>query len=168
MPQDGKPENNLVSGDMIWRYLDKFASDNDLKRHIRFNSWVSDVRHSPQGTGWTLTVNGITIETAKLICATGVTTQINSPGFSITDNPIPVIHAVDIAKSVAGFSDATNKFDHFVLIGAAKSAYDAAYLLCSLGKKVTWIIREDGSGPMPIMPTSIMGMVSQHLRTKLS
>jgi dimethylaniline monooxygenase (N-oxide forming) len=64
---------------------------------------------------------------------------------------------VDLAKEVDHFPEASSGLDHFVLVGAAKSAYDAAYLLCSLGKKVTWVIREDGSGPMPIMPTKMLG-----------
>ena len=46
----------------------------------------------------------------------------------------------------------------FIIVGAAKSAYDAAYLLCSQGKQVTWIIRPDGSGPMPIMPAELFGV----------
>jgi cation diffusion facilitator CzcD-associated flavoprotein CzcO len=142
MPAGGKPNNNLVSGDMIWNYLDSFAEENKLKPLIRFNSWVSKVERNTGG-GWLLTVNGQTIETAKVICAAGITTQINDPGFTITDNSIPVIHAAEIAKNVANFEKPENK--HFVLIGAAKSAYDAAYLLSSMGKKVTWYARLESS-----------------------
>ncbi|EJP63777.1 Flavin-binding monooxygenase-like family protein [Beauveria bassiana ARSEF 2860] len=138
MPTAGKPTNNLVSGDMVWKYLNKFADDNDLKRHIRFSSWVSSVERNPAG-GWKLTVNGQTIYAAKVICAAGITTQTNKPGFEITDNAIPVIHAVDIAKNVVNFEKKEN--DHFVLLGAAKSA----------------IIRDNGSGPMPIMPSKLLG-----------
>ncbi|KAI0128331.1 flavin-binding monooxygenase-like family protein [Xylariales sp. AK1849] len=154
MSEDGKPKNNLVTGDMIWRYLDKYAEDNGLKRYIHANSWVSSVERNPSG-GWRLTVNGQTINAAKVICAAGITTQTNSPGFTIKENAIPVIHAVDIAKKAATFPDPENK--HFVLLGAAKSAYDAAYLLASMGKKVTWVIRDDGAGPMPIMPSRMLG-----------
>lgn len=142
---------------MICRYLERFAEDNGLKRHIRFNSWVSGVERNPSGRGWVLDVDGRRVEATKLICATGVTTQINAPGFTVLDDSIPVKHVVNLAKEAGSFSDANNKLDHFVLVGAAKSAYDAAYLLCSLGKKVTWVIREDGSGPMPIMPAKTLG-----------
>lgn len=137
MSADGKPENNLVTGDMIWRYLDKFAEDNDLKRYIQFNSWVSSVERNPSG-GWRLNVNGRIIDAAKVVCAAGITTQTNSPGFTIKDDSIPVIHAVEIAKQASTFSDPDKK--HFILLGAAKSAYDAAYLLASMGKKVTWYV----------------------------
>lgn len=157
MPQDGKPGNDLVSGDMICRYLEKFAEDNGLKRHIRHNSWVSSVERGSDGCGWNLMVNGQRIEAAKLICATGVTTQTNAPDFTVLDDSIPVKHVVNLAKEVSRFQESDSNLDHFVLVGAAKSAYDAAYLLCSLGKKVTWLIREDGAGPMPIMPHKIFG-----------
>ncbi|PHH91789.1 hypothetical protein CDD83_10285 [Cordyceps sp. RAO-2017] len=154
MSPAGRPDNNLVSGDMVWKYLDQFAEDNGLKRHIRFNSWVSELKRNPAG-GWRLTVNGKHIDAAKVMCAAGTTTQVNQPGFSITDDAIPVIHAVDIAKSVVEFEKPGNK--HFVLMGASKSAYDAAYLLSSMGKKITWVIRDNGSGPMSIMPSKMLG-----------
>ncbi|KAI0205865.1 flavin-binding monooxygenase-like family protein [Astrocystis sublimbata] len=157
MSRDGKPNTNLVSGDMICNYLEKFSEDNDLNRHIRFNSWVSSVERLTEGPGWVLHVNGQRVEAIKLICATGVTTQTIPPGFTVQDGSIPVKHVVELAKETARFTDATNKLEHFVLVGSAKSAYDAAYLLCSLGKKVTWVIREDGSGPMPIMPIKLLG-----------
>ncbi|KAK7418007.1 hypothetical protein QQZ08_011404 [Neonectria magnoliae] len=154
MPDDGKLDNNLVSGDMIWRYLDKYAQDNDLKPHIRFNSWVSKVERNPVG-GWLVTVNGQTVEADKVICAAGITTQANKPGFPIAEDAIPVLHAVDIAKNVDNFEKPEN--ERFVLLGAAKSAYDAAYLLSKMGKKITWVIRDTGSGPMPIMPSKMLG-----------
>jgi hypothetical protein len=67
-------------------------------------------------------------------CATAVTTQSNSPGFTIQGNSILVIHAADSAENMSGISTDSNK--HFVLIHEAKSAYDAAYLLYSLNKKI--------------------------------
>ncbi|GKT61777.1 flavin-binding monooxygenase-like family protein [Colletotrichum tofieldiae] len=155
MTADGKPGNNLVTGDMIFRYLDNFAEENNLKRLIKFNSWVSKVERNPAGAGWLLTVNGQVIEADKVVCAAGITTQTNDVDFTVTDDSIPVLHAVDIAKNMPNFEKAENK--HIVVIGAAKSAYDAAYLFSSMGKKVTWVIRDNGSGPMPIMPTRMLG-----------
>lgn len=133
MPKEGVTNHNMVSGDMIFKYLDKFADDHDLKHRIRFNSWVSNIERRPSG-GWRLTVNGSIVETAKLIIATGVTSVRNSPSFQVKDDAVPVVHSIDIAKNVPNFDRAQN----FLLIGAAKSAYDAAYLLCSMGKNVTW------------------------------
>ncbi|KAH6643364.1 flavin-binding monooxygenase-like family protein [Truncatella angustata] len=137
MSEDGKPKNNLVTGDMIWKYLDKFAEDNKLKRYIQFNSWVSSVERHPSG-GWRLVVNGKVINAAKVVCAAGITTQTNKPDFTIRDDSIPAIHAVEIAKKASTFQEPQNQ--HFVLLGAAK------------------VIRDDGSGPMPIMPSKMLGM----------
>jgi cation diffusion facilitator CzcD-associated flavoprotein CzcO len=136
MAKDSATDNNLISGDTIFKYLDRYAEDNNIKSLIRFNSWVSSVERCPRG--WRLVVNGATIETAKLIIATGVTSVRNSPSFTVHDDAVPVIHSMDIARSFPTFC--TQDAQHFVLIGAAKSAYDAAYMLCKMGKKVTWYV----------------------------
>lgn len=136
MSKGAATKNNLVSGEMIFQYLDTFAKDNDLTRRIRFGSWVSDVERCARG--WRFTVNGKVIETVKLIIATGVTSIRNSPSFRVEEKAIPVIHSMDIASNVPSFSNPD--IEHFILIGAAKSAYDAAYLLCGMGKKVTWYV----------------------------
>ncbi|KAI1823679.1 flavin-binding monooxygenase-like family protein [Xylaria intraflava] len=154
MPKDGATDHNLVSGKMIFNYLDRFANEHDLKRRICFESWVSKVERCD--SGWRLTVNGRVIHSAKLIIATGVTSVKNSPSFKVEENSVPVIHSIDIARNTQDFS--TDKAQHFLIVGAAKSAYDIVYQLCSLGKKVTWVIRPDGSGPMPIMPSEVLGL----------
>jgi dimethylaniline monooxygenase (N-oxide forming) len=151
MSRDGKPDNNLVSGDMIQRYLEKFAVENDLMRRIRFNSWVSKVERCPRG--WRLEVNGRIYESSKLILATGVTSVPNQPPFKV-EAEATVTHSRDIAQNLPVLKET----ESVVVVGAAKSAYDAVYLLCSLGKRVTWVIRPDGSGPMPLMPHQIGGM----------
>jgi hypothetical protein len=44
------------------------------------------------------------------------------------------------------------------VVGSAKSAYDTVYMLLDAGVQVDWIIRPDGSGPLAMMPPSMMGM----------
>lgn len=153
MPKDGATDHNLVSGDMIHRYLNKFAEDNDLKRRIRFNTWIEKVERSPLGD-WRITHSEGVVETKKLILATGVTSIPSAPPFKKEAGAIPVIHSKHLAETVPKLESAKR----FVIVGAAKSAYDAAYLLCSMGKNVTWVIRPDGSGPMPIMPSELFGL----------
>lgn len=154
MPKDGATSHNLVSGDMVFKYLDRFADEHDLKRRIQFNANIENVERSP--SGWRLTVNGNVVETSKLIMATGVTSIENTVPFKVSADSIPVIHCMRIAQSVPTIE--SKEVDHFVIVGAAKSAYDAAYFLCSIGKKVTWIFRPQGGGPMPIMPAEVLGM----------
>ena len=98
MPKEGATDHDLVSGDMIHRYLDRFAEDHDLKRRIRFNTWVERIERCPRG--WRLLVNGNSIETTKLILATGVTSVANEPHFKVTEDAVPVVHSRDIAQNV--------------------------------------------------------------------
>lgn len=81
-------------------------------------------------------VNGNPVLSRKLIVATGVTSIKNSPSFEVRSGSIPVIHSLDIASNVTKFSN--DQAHHFVVVGAAKSAYDVVYHLCTIGKKVTW------------------------------
>ena len=134
MSKDGATNNNLVSGEMVFKYLDRYADVNDLKRRIRFESWVSGIERCSQG--WKLVVNGTPVLSTKLIIATGVTSIKNLPSFEVRSGSIPVIHSLDIASNVTKFSN--DRAHHFVVVGAAKSAYDVVYHLCTLGKKVTW------------------------------
>jgi hypothetical protein len=50
------------------------------------------------------------------------------------------------------------KVGRATVIGAAKSAYDTVFLLLQYGVQVNWVIREDGSGPLAIMPPTILGV----------
>jgi dimethylaniline monooxygenase (N-oxide forming) len=154
MPKAGATGDNLVTGDMVFKYLDRFADEHDLKRRIHFGSDVERVERSL--TGWRLTVNGVLVEAKKLIIATGVTSIENKAPFNVDPDAIPVIHCKRIAGDVPVLT--SPDVNHVVLVGAAKSAYDAAYFLSSLGKKITWIIRPNGGGPMPIMPAEVLGM----------
>jgi dimethylaniline monooxygenase (N-oxide forming) len=150
MPNDEKG-GHLIRGEMVQHYLEKFAVDNDLMPHIRLNSWVKKVERCPRG--WRLRVNDSYIETTKLILCCGVASVPSDPPFRVEPGA-KIIHSREIAPSVSAIEDAEN----FVLVGAAKSAYDVAYYLCSKGKRVTWIIRPDGGGPMPLVPLEIGGI----------
>ncbi|KAL5361192.1 hypothetical protein BJX96DRAFT_176009 [Aspergillus floccosus] len=166
MSQDGRPDNHLVSGAMIQQYLEDFAINSGIMPHIRFNSWVEKAERCPRG--WRLKVNGRFIEAKKMVIATGVTSVPNETPFEVEQGAM-VSHSRDIATNLNDLKTT----EHVVVVGAAKSAYDAVYLLCSLGKQVTWIIRPNGSGPMPIMPHEIAGintitMGSTRLMTYLS
>ncbi|MCJ1269839.1 hypothetical protein MMC22_009732 [Lobaria immixta] len=80
------------------------------------------------------------------------------PEFDMSDASIPLTHSRDLGVSVADLR--SDDIQNVVVVGAAKSAYDAVYLLLSMGKKVTWLIRPDGSGPMPILPTEIPSILN--------
>ena len=156
MPKDGVTSHDLVTGYMIHNYLEKYAETHDLLRRIRFSTWIERAERSARG--WRLTVKGsnIAIDTRKLILATGVTSVPSVPEFKMEERTVPVIHSRDLAASVKTLG--SDEIQSTIVVGASKSAYDSVYLLLSMGKRVTWLIRPDGAGPMSIMPTEMLGM----------
>ena len=158
MPKHGATKNDLVTAKMIHSYMEKYAEDHDLFSRIRFNTWVDKAERCPRG--WRLHLRGSNdvVETEKLLVATGVTSIPSMPEFSLDNASIPVVHSRDLAASVPALG--SDDIQNVVVIGAAKSAYDAVYLLLSMGKKVTWLIRPNGAGPMIILPAELLGLNS--------
>ncbi|KAH8645854.1 putative dimethylaniline monooxygenase [Tricladium varicosporioides] len=172
MPAAGVTNKNQVTGKMIHDYLQKYAEDHDLLRHIQFNSHVERAERCSRG--WRLQLKNSTdvIETEKLMVATGVTSIASMPEFTPIDVTVPIIHSKDLGASFEKIKK--EKIKRVVVVGAAKSAYDAVYLLLSMGKRVTWIIRPEGSGPLAILPSELLGLwtsigvASTRLMTNLS
>ncbi|KAL8861944.1 MAG: hypothetical protein Q9178_001814 [Gyalolechia marmorata] len=172
-PQNGNPNDPRVTGEMIHKYLQSYAEDHDLLRRIRFNTFVESAKQCPRG--WRLTFRNCVdvVEAEKLLVATGVTSIAYMPKFEEkNDGSIPLVHSCHLG---ANYQALENKaVQHVVVVGAAKSAYDAVYLLLSMGKKVTWVIRSGGAGPLAILPFKIWGalnsiaVASTRLMTHLS
>ena len=158
MPSEGTTDTRLVTGKMIHKYLNKYAQDHDLLRRIRFNTFIEGVERCE--VGWRLHIRGKDdlIECKKLMVATGVTSIPYLPNLPMTDVTIPIIHSKDLGTSWKALE--SRRVQHVVVVGAAKSAYDAVYLLLSMGKRVTWIIRPDGAGPLAILPTELLGVLN--------
>ncbi|CAL3970842.1 unnamed protein product [Diplocarpon coronariae] len=109
-PYGGNPRDPRVTGEMIHAYLQTYAEGHDLLRRTRFNT--------------------------KLLVATGVTSIPYTPDFeSLEHDPgIPIIHSRDVGMAFASLQD--KGAEHFVVVGAAKSAYDVVYLLLSQQKRL--------------------------------
>ena len=71
---------------------------------------------------------------------------------------VPVIHSQDLGSTYTVLG--TDKVEDDVVVGAAQSAYDAVYLLVSMGKGVTWIIRPSGAGYLAILLADLLGCLS--------
>ncbi|KAI0811454.1 hypothetical protein GGR55DRAFT_102011 [Xylaria sp. FL0064] len=159
MPRNGgNPKDPKVTGGMIHDYLQKYAEDHDLLSHIRFNTFVTDAKKF-QG-GWRLSLKGTDeiIETEKLLVATGVTSIPNLPNLDFSASTLPIIHSRDLGTHYQEIGDEAIK--EVVIVGAAKSAYDAVYLLLKMGKKVTWAIRREGAGPLAILPYKVLNFIN--------
>ncbi|KAF2846075.1 putative dimethylaniline monooxygenase [Plenodomus tracheiphilus IPT5] len=172
MPASGVNAKKQVTGRMIHDYLQKYAEDHDLLHRIRFNTHVARVERSSRG--WRLFFQSSTdiVDTEKLLVATGVTSIPNMPVYTPKEVSVPVIHSRDLGQAFPELQKIDKK--HIIVVGAAKSAYDAVYLLLSMGKKVTWIIRPHGAGPLAILPSELLGfwtsigVASTRLMTGLS
>ncbi|KAE8316954.1 hypothetical protein BDV41DRAFT_573454 [Aspergillus transmontanensis] len=49
MSSDGMPNGDLVTGEMVQKYLERFAIDNGLIPLIRLNNWVERIERCPRG-----------------------------------------------------------------------------------------------------------------------
>jgi len=158
-PNKGNRKDEKVTGEMIHNYMQKYAEDHDLLRHIRFNTFVTNAQKFEGG--WRLSIKDTSeiIETGKLLVATGVTSIPSFPSnLDFSESSLPIIHSRDLGSHYEKLKSGNVK--NVVVVGAAKSAYDAVYLLLKLGKKVTWAIRSEGAGPMSILPYKILNMVN--------
>ncbi|KAK6580238.1 hypothetical protein PZA11_007260 [Diplocarpon coronariae] len=139
-PYGGNPRDPRVTGEMIHAYLQTYAEGHDLLRRTRFNTLISSTEQTDRGSRLAAREPDEMIETRKLLVATGVTSIPYTPDFeSLEHDPgIPIIHSRDVGMAFASLQD--KGAEHFVVVGAAKSAYDVVYLLLSQQKRVTWIL----------------------------
>ena len=148
--------DRYIGGETIHAYLDSFARDHDLVRRIRLRTNVTKVQHYDE-QGWRLTIDGASsIRAGKIIYATGVSSDPYMPKISKVDFHKPIIHSGQIGTSLKSLESPETQ--RATVVGAAKSSYDTVFLLLKAGKKVDWIIREDGSGPLAIMPPRLLGV----------
>ncbi|KAK8102441.1 hypothetical protein PG984_015587 [Apiospora sp. TS-2023a] len=158
MKKTGLSPDRYISAQTIHDYLQSFAEDHDLVRRIRLRQKVT--KAEKLGGKWVLTLNGgaSCVSAAKLIAATGVTSGPYVPGFPQTEFSKPILHSSELGKYISKLTGP--KVQRVTVLGAAKSAYDTAFMLIKAGKQVDWIIRENGSGPLAIMPPRLMGFLN--------
>ncbi|KAL0929729.1 cofactor FMO1 FAD enzyme [Colletotrichum truncatum] len=158
-PYGGDKNDPRVTGDMIHDYLHTYAEEHDLLRRIRFKTFVTNASQTTSG-GWRLKLDKSdhVIEAAKLLVATGVTSIPFTPELRQSGDAIPRVHSRSLGTSFSAIQDPA--VQSVVVVGAAKSAYDAVYLLLKMGKDVTWVIRSEGAGPLAILPFEILDTVN--------
>ncbi|KAJ5788015.1 cofactor FMO1 FAD enzyme [Penicillium paradoxum] len=157
MKREGITADGYVSGETIHQYLSDFAQDFDLVRRTRLKTTVMTVSQLDDKT-WHLELRSKPpVECKHLIYASGATSHPVMPKWP-TDNSFssPIIHSADVGTHLNGL----DKIQTVTVLGGAKSAYDTVFLLLKAGKKVNWVIREEGSGPLAIMPPTIFGLIN--------
>ncbi|KAL8888613.1 MAG: hypothetical protein Q9215_003966 [Flavoplaca cf. flavocitrina] len=166
-----------ISGEVVYEYLVKYAEKHDLTRRIQLGRKVTTAEHLPGNEGgWRLTVvstdgdtripkvteadarrqeKATVLTASKLMVATGLTSTpmpISLPGASNFSPPLMTFH--DFRRSGLQILE-DPRIQHIVVYGGAKSAYDTVYAFASRAKKVTWIIRDSGHGPVYMAPSHI-------------
>lgn len=142
-----------IPGEVIQQYMEAYTAHFGFTDRIRLEHRVESARHNLDGT-WQLAVSqgGKTtiIDTAKLIVATGITSQAYLPTFpGQTSFGAPLFHCRDLLQNEAKIFQPGQRATVF---GGTKSAWDAAYACATAGMKVDWVIRESGHGPVWMAP----------------
>lgn len=163
MKAKGITPDRYISGNTINEYLRDFAQNNDLTGAIRLQTKVRSIeKQHNKASNWLLTTeNGgqeSSLQTTKLIVASGASSGPYMPEFPRSNFTKPIIHSAQLGVSLSNIK--SPGVQRVVVLGAAKSAYDTVFLMLKQGKKVDWVIRTDGTGPLSIMPPRLFGFLN--------
>ncbi|KAI0468798.1 FAD/NAD(P)-binding domain-containing protein [Xylaria cf. heliscus] len=154
MPKQGISRDGYISGDTIHTYLKNFARDFNLEQRIKLQTKVNTVERTGNG-GWRLSIDGGKhMECQKLIWAIGTASHPVMPVWDQAGFSNPIFHSAETGQRLEQIATA----ERATVVGGAKSALDTVYLLLKSGKKVDWIIREDGAGTIAMVPPSLFGI----------
>ncbi|KAL8761232.1 MAG: hypothetical protein Q9184_002636 [Pyrenodesmia sp. 2 TL-2023] len=145
-------------------YLESYVDNHiyagrTIRDRIRFNASVNGITRNhrrenapsaPQNAQWTITYNTHhKIHTSKLIDATGMTSQPETPNLpGSSDFQGRTLHHKSFGQEQNLLLEDTS-VQNICIVGGAKSAADVAYACAKApaGRKIHWVIREDGNGP---------------------
>lgn len=147
-----------IPGAVLHQYLTDFAKHFDIFNSIRFNTTADHLeKQSPRG--WiihtTSTAGRTSLESMRVIVATGLTSTPNIPKFVGEETfAAPFFHVKDFCRN----GETVKTVKSAVVIGGAKSSYDVAYAYADAGvPNVHIVIRPSGVGPVWISHPWVMG-----------
>ena len=149
-----------INATIVQQYLERYAQKFGVLQRCRFDTVALKVERD--GRGWKVYVKskkaGATEEILscdKLIVATGVTSKPRMPNIDTSNFSGKVLHSKDLGRWHEFLtSDAVKKV---TVVGGNKSAIEAVRLCALAGKTVTWLMRNDGSGPGILFTTRTKG-----------
>lgn len=155
MKAKGPTLDRYISGYTINDYLYDLAENNNLIGAIRLQKKAQSIKkQGTKASNWLLIVDNSgqepLIETTKLVVACGPISSAYMPDIPQSTFKKPIIHSARIGTSMSDFK--LPSMQRVVVLGAAKSAYDIVFLMLKQWKKVDWVVRADGMGPLSIMP----------------
>ena len=152
----GVQPGDHIPGAVLHRYLTDFAKKFGILSRTQFNTKIVSIEATENGyrIGATGPDGDKTYETKKVIVATGLTSEPNFPQYTGRENfDAPYFHAKDFRNN----SSTVGTIDSVVVVGAGKSAYDAAYAYADAGTHVDMVVRQNGKGPIYISKPWVMG-----------
>lgn len=148
----GAKEGEHIPGMSLYRYLCGYADHFGLTERMRLETEVLEAEKMVDvGDGWRLSVRSkegdYVVETAKLIVATGLTSQpqpMHVQGQE--DYNAPIINAAKLAQEAPAVLEDAG-VERVTVFGGSKFAYDCVYMFAKAGRQVDWIMRKSGHGP---------------------
>jgi len=152
-PPEGDTYYDFFKAKYTTQYLEDYVdrrtfAGRTLRERIRFGSHVHRV--VKVDGKWVISVKDktgdtYTIHSTKLIVASGLTSRQYMPCLSGKEKlDRPIIHQENFGQSSILSSPSVQCV---TVLGGAKSSADMVYASVKAGKKVSWIIREAGTGP---------------------
>ncbi|KAF2151224.1 FAD/NAD(P)-binding domain-containing protein [Myriangium duriaei CBS 260.36] len=166
----GIKDRQHIPAATLHAYLTDYAIKFNVFDRISFKTKVNSIRQTSEG--WDISTTSASkgseqLQSRRVVLATGLTSEPNMPNFpGQADFNAPIFHVRDFSSQAA-----TMKFSKsVVVVGGAKSAYDAAYAYAQGGVTVDMIIRPEGKGPVWLCPpyvTPLKRKTEELLHTRL-
>ena len=165
--QSGVKKEEHIPGEVIHDYFRQYADMHKLSGRMHLGAKVKTAEKieegwklhleisSPQENEKPTAIKDKIVTCTKLIMASGILSSPRpidiptQPGFKA-----PIVNFARFRQEATLLlSDPT--IQHVAVVGGSKAAYDAVYLLASHGKRVSWIIRASGYGPVYMAPPHV-------------
>lgn len=151
LPRDLKIYHGFFPASYISKYLEKYLDSHSfngqsLRQRVVLGHKVARV--AKISNTWTVTCENIQtpLQAVKLIIASGMTSEPRLPNLlDASKFKGKILHQKGFGKSA--FHD-DQSVRNITVLGGGKSAADIAYTYGKGGKSVSWIIREEGCGPV--------------------
>lgn len=161
VPDDAPRYHDLCEAKYLAQYLEDYVTNNvhdgrSLRERFIFECWVHNV--VKDGDVWCvrarLEETDVEYRSRKVIVATGQNSIPKVPHLPGSDSfHGSIIHQKDFGRSAILTADESKLHEHtnITVLGGSKSASDIVYAAATdpnCARKVTWIIRNSGAGPL--------------------
>lgn len=163
LPEDAETYHDLYDAKFITEYFEEYVREHEydgrsLKERFVFNCWVRNLFKDDHGV-WQVKAEmadrgEVDFMAKKVIVATGAHSVPVMPDFKgAKDFKGPLIHRKGLGRSkiLTAEEDDVENHTHITILGGSKSASDIAYAAATdtnHPRKVSWIIRSSGQGPL--------------------